>query len=167
VEPKSPEVDCGWIEVGEIVSGHPGLAEVKSLRERPSLALAQKLFSAGSLWNSSAMVAHVCTFLELAWAAVPGLLQALESREVLSFPRGEIRIPAAVYEGIAPTDFSRQVLSSATDRLLSLRLSNVEWSDLEEESYRELVIHLQKTGELPSWSRLWPEPTTHIATATA
>lgn len=167
LDPKGPEVDCGWIETGETIGGHPGLAEVKSLREKPSQPLAQKLLGAGSLWNSSAMVAHVCTFLELAWAAVPGLLQALESREVEPLPGGEVRIPTAVYERIVPTDFSRQVLSSATERLLSLRVSNVEWSDLEEETYRDLVINLQKTGELPSWARLWPTPTTHVPTANA
>jgi mannose-1-phosphate guanylyltransferase len=83
LEPRSHEADYDWIEVGETVSGHR-LAEVKRLEEKPSLPISEKLFKAGSLWNTYVMVGHVCTFLEMAWATVPGLLQALESREVLS-----------------------------------------------------------------------------------
>jgi len=155
LEPKSLAVDTGWIEVGEPVSGPSGLAQVRDLQERPALPVAEKLFKAGALWNTFVMVGHVCTFLELAWATVPGLIQALESREAVGFPRGEIRIPDAVYDRTAATDFTRQVLCSATDRLLTLRLSNVEWNDLGD-PYRVLVTLLEKTGQLPQWAKLWP-----------
>jgi mannose-1-phosphate guanylyltransferase len=129
VEPKSPEVEYGWIEVGEAIDGHSGLFQVEGFCEKPPRPIADALFRAGSLWNTFVMVGHVGAFLEMAWATLPTLLQALESWEV-TLPGGEIRIPDAVYDRIAPTDFSRQVLSSATDRLLALRLANVEWSDL-------------------------------------
>jgi mannose-1-phosphate guanylyltransferase len=155
VEPKSPEVEYGWIEVGETIGGHSGLFHVRGFREKPPLPLAEALFRAGSLWNTFVMVGHVCTFLEMAWATVPSLLQVLESPEVTSFPSGEIRIPDAVYDRIAPMDFSRQVLSVATDRLLALRLANIEWSDLGE-PYRVLATLLEKNGDLPSWAKLWP-----------
>jgi hypothetical protein len=110
------------------------------------------------------MVGHVCTFLEMAWATVPSLLQVLESREIASSASGEIRIPDAVYDRIAPTDFSRQVLSSATDRLLALRLSDIDWSDLGD-PYRVLVTLLEKNGDLPSWAKLWPKANTSIPRA--
>ena len=154
-EPKSPEVDYGWIEAGETIGRHSGLSQVGGFREKPQLPVAEALLREGALWNTFVMVGHVCTFLEMAWAAVPSLLQALESREVALFPSGEIRIPDAVYDRIAPTDFSRQVLSTATHRLLALRLGNVEWSDLGD-PYRVLTTILEKSGDLPSWARLWP-----------
>ena len=144
IEPKSPEVDYGWIEVGEAIDDRSGLFHVAAFREKPSLPLAEKLFRAGSLWNTFVMVGHVCTFLEIAWATIPSLLQAMESREIATSASGEIRIPDFVYARIPSTDFSRQVLSSATDRLLALRLANVEWSDLGD-SHRLLLTLLKRT----------------------
>jgi mannose-1-phosphate guanylyltransferase len=161
VEPKSPEVDYGWIELGETVDSHSGLSYVRAFQEKPPLAVAETLFRAGSLWNIFVMVGPVCTFLEMAWDTVPNLLQALESRVVGSSPSGEIRIPDAIYDRIATTDFSREVLSSATDRLLALPLSNIEWSDLGD-PYRVLVTLLEKNGALPSWAKLWPTANTSI-----
>jgi len=165
-EPKSPEVEYGWIELGETISGHSGLFRVGGFREKPPLPLAESLFRAGSLWNTFVMVGYVRTFLEMAWATVPSLLQLLESREVTSSPSGEIRIPDAVYNTIAPTDFSRQVLCAATERLLALRLGNIEWSDLGD-PYRVLVTLLEKNGDLPSWAKLWPEANTSTPQASA
>ena len=162
----SPEADCCWIKVGETVNGHQGLTEVKGLEEKQSLPTAEKLFEAGSLWNTFVMVGHVCTFLELAWATVPSLMQALALREEPSFRHGEIRIPETVYDRIAPTDFTRQILGTATGRLLSLRLSGVEWSD-REDRYRELAALFEATGELPGWVELWPKATIPTLAATA
>jgi len=89
----------------------------------------------GNEETNTGVLGHVCTYLEIAWATVPGLLQGLESQEVLSFPSGEIRIPDAVYERIASTAFSRQVLSSAIHRLLALRLSAHQFRSFQFRSY--------------------------------
>ena len=166
VEPKSPEVEYGWIEVGETTGGHSGLLHVEGFREKPSPPLADALFRAGSLWNTFVMVGRVRAFLEMAWATVPRLLQELESWEVTTLPSGEIRIPDGVYDRIAPADFSRQVLSAASERLLALRLGNIEWSDLGD-PYRVLVTLLEKNGCLPSWAKLWPGKNTSTPRALA
>jgi mannose-1-phosphate guanylyltransferase len=71
VEPKSSEVDYGWIELGETISGHSGLTHVSGCREKLPMPLAETLFRAGTLWNTFVMVGHVCTFLEMAWAQYP------------------------------------------------------------------------------------------------
>lgn len=151
---KGPEVDYGWIEVNGTVGGHSGLFQVRGFQEKPPLPLAEVLFRAGSLWNTFVMVGHARTFLEMARATVPTLVEALESWDI-TMPSGEIRIPDAVYNRIAPTDFARQVLSEATDRLLALQLANIEWGDLGD-PYRLLVTLLEQNGELPSWAKLWP-----------
>jgi mannose-1-phosphate guanylyltransferase len=166
IEPKSPEVDYGWIEVGETFDGRSGLSHVAAFLEKPSLPLAETLFRAGSLWNTFVMVGHVCTFLEMVWATIPSLLQAMESREIVTSASGEIRIPDRVYARIPSTDFSREVLSSATDRLLALRLANVERSDLGD-SHRLLLTLLKKTDDLPSWADLWPEANTSASRTSA
>src|SRR5580704_8628521 len=165
IEPKGPDVEYGWIEVGEIVPGHSGVFQVGAFREKPPLLQAEALLKAGSLWNTFVMVGRVSAFLEIGRATVPGLLQVLESLQVTT-TTGEIRIPDALYEQIASTDFSRQVLSAATDRLLALRLADVEWSDLGD-PYRVLVTLVEKNGYLPNWAKLWPEASTSTTRASA
>lgn len=165
IEPNGPEVEYGWIEVGKMLHGHSGLFQVGAFREKPPLPQAEALLKAGSLWNTFVMVGRVSAFLEIGHATVPGLLQVLESWQVAT-PGGEIRIPDAVYDRIASTDFSRQVLSAATDRLLALRLADVEWSDLGD-PYRVLVTLLEKNGYLPDWAKLWREESTSTPRASA
>jgi mannose-1-phosphate guanylyltransferase len=118
VQPNGPEVEYGWIEVGEAIRGGAGLFRVKRFQEKPALAVAENLFRSGSLWNTFVMIGHARTILEMARDTVPALLEVLESERVMQNPGGEIRIPDSVYDRIPPIDFSRQVLSVATDRLL-------------------------------------------------
>jgi mannose-1-phosphate guanylyltransferase/mannose-6-phosphate isomerase len=165
LEPKSPEVEYGWIEVGEMIGGRSGQFQVGAFREKPPLPQAEALLKTGSLWNTFVMVGRVSAFLEIGRATVPGLLQVLESWQETTTSE-EMRIPDAVYNRIASTDFSRQVLSAATDRLLALRMANVEWSDLGD-PYRVLVTILEKNGYLPSWAKLWPEASTSTPRASA
>jgi len=165
VEPKSPEVEYGWIEVGEGIRGHSELFQVGGFHEKPPLPRAEALLTDGSLWNTFVMVGRVSAFLEMGRATVPGLLQVLDSWQVI-LPSGECRIPDAVYNRIPSTDFSRQVLSAATDRLLALRLADVEWSDLGD-PYRVLVTLFEKNGYLPDWAKLWPEADTSPHRASA
>ena len=166
VEPESSEVDCGWIEIGEQIDGRSRLFRVDGVKEKPPLALAQSLLRSGSLWNTSVMVGHVHTFLEVAQATIPSLLQVFQSMNVTSLLDGEIRIPDSIYDHIAPTDFSRHMLALATDRFLALRLANIGWSDLGD-PYRVLVTLLEKNGSLPSWASLWPNPEEVPRTAAA
>jgi mannose-1-phosphate guanylyltransferase len=166
VEPESPEVDCGWIEIGEDIDGRSRLFRVDALQEKPPLALAQSLLRSGSLWNTFVMVGHVHTFLEMARASVPSLLQMFQSMKVRSLPDGEIRIPDSIYDRIGPTDFSRHILAHATERLLALRLEDVGWSDLGD-PYRVLVTILEKHGSLPSWATLCSDPEVVPRTAAA
>ena len=166
LKPMSPETECGWIEVGEPVNGHPGLTEVNGLSEKPSLAKAKKLFESDSLWNTSVIVGHVCTFLEMAWAAAPSLMEALESREIGPFRHEDILIPNTVYDRIAPTDFTRRILGLATNPLLTLQVNGCEWSD-REDLYQVLSARFEATRELPAWVQLWPEATSRVSAAAA
>ena len=100
------------------------------------------------------MVGHINALLALALASVTALLQALRSVPVFSGCDGEKRLVERLYDRIDPADFSRQVLSLAARRLLTLRLGEVEWNDLGDP---DRVIHaLLKSGvELPDWATRW------------
>ena len=165
IEPNGPEVEYGWIEVGETIRGHSGLFQVGAFQEKPPLTQAQTLLRNGSLWNTFVMVGRVSAFLEMVRATVPGLLQDMDSWQA-TMTGEETQIPDAVYNRITSTDFSRQVLSAATDRLLALRLAGVEWSDLGD-PYRVLVTLVEKNGYLPSWAKLWPDASTSTPRASA
>jgi mannose-1-phosphate guanylyltransferase len=150
-QPKGPEVEYGWIEVGEAIPGRAGLFRVKGFQEKPALAVAEDLFRSGSLWNTFVMIGHARTFLEMARDTVPALLQVFESERVAQTPSCEVLIPDSVYDRIVPADFSRQVLSAATDRLLTLRLSNLEWNDLGDPG-RVLATLAEQKRDLPRWA---------------
>lgn len=156
-QPNGPELEYGWLDIGQAIAGHTGLFRVEGFKEKPSLPVAQALLRSPALWNTFVMIGHVRAFLEMARATVPGLLRTLASLEVASSPGTEIRIPDSAYDRIPAMDFSRQILALATDRLLALRLENVQWSDLGD-PYRVLVTLLETTGELPAWAKLWSEP---------
>lgn len=149
IDAKRPEVEYGWIEVGERAGNSPGLHRVIGFCEKPPSAVAQKLFREGALWNTFLMVGHVCAFLEMAWTQAPRLLQAVESPEITWTSGSEIRIPDSVYERIAPVDFSREILVPSTDRLLALRLRNVEWADIgKPDRLLQAILHTRKSSAI-------------------
>jgi mannose-1-phosphate guanylyltransferase len=161
-EPKGPEVEYGWIEIGEAMPGRTGLFRVKGFHEKPVFPVAESLFRNGSLWNTFVMIGRARTFLNMARDTVPGLLEVFESERMIPGPSGEVQIPDSVYDRIPPTDFSRQVLSVATDRLLTLQLSNVEWNDLGDPD-RVLATLAGQGCDLPAWAKLWPRVSMAVA----
>lgn len=153
-QPKAPEVEYGWIELGEVVGPHPGVFQVMGFQEKPPLPIAEHLLRSGSLWNTFVMVGHVNAFVELALASVPGLLRALRSVPISSASDSETRIPEWLYDQLDPVDFSRHVLSPGARRLVTMGLGEVEWNDLGDPD-RVVSTLLESKGELPSWAVKW------------
>lgn len=153
-QPKAPEVEYGWIEVGEVVGPLPGVFHVMGFQEKPALPIAERLLRSGSLWNTFVMVGHVHAFLELALASVPALLQALRPGRALYTTDGETRIPDWLYDRLDAVDFSRHVLSPGTKHLITMGLGDVEWNDLGDPD--RVIFTLLKSGvDLPSWATRW------------
>jgi mannose-1-phosphate guanylyltransferase len=154
-EPKAPETDFGWIELGE-KTGPPCCAvhRVGRFVEKPSLTVAAQLFRTGSLWNTFVMVGHVRAFLKLAVEFVPEVMSALAGLKFRPNAAGEIRIEDWVYDRIAPADFSRQVLSPGVARLTAMRLKGIEWSDLGDPE-RLICTLTANNSELPAWAHGW------------
>jgi mannose-1-phosphate guanylyltransferase len=154
-QPNAPEVEYGWIEVGETITGsHAGAFHVKRFQEKPPLSVAEHLFRTGSLWNTFVMVGHVGAFLELAFESVPGLMQVLRSALICSTSKAETKIDDWLYDRITPTDFSRQILSPGAARLVTVGLGDVVWNDLGDPD--RVISTLQDRGfGLPAWARRW------------
>ena len=154
-EPRGPEVEYGWIELGQTASGAPaGVSHVTAFHEKPSFGVAERLLRGGSLWNTFVMVGHVQAFLELASESVPRLLEVFQSERMRTPKGGEIRITDRLYDRIDPTDFSRQVLSPGVKRLVTLPLSDVEWNDLGDPE-RVFSTLLASNTRLPPWAVHW------------
>jgi len=158
-QPKAPEVEYGWIELGDsVVGSHPGAFHVRGFQEKPPLPVAERLLRSGSLWNTFVMVGHVGAFLDTAFASVPGLLEALRSASFLLGSDSETRIAEWLYDMIVPTDFSRHVLSPGARRLVTMPLGEVEWNDLGDPD-RVLSTLLASELDLPKWAVQWRRET--------
>lgn len=150
--PTIPEVEFGWIEVGENIDN--ALFQVRGFHEKPSLQVAEYLLRKGALWNTFVMVGHIQTLLQMAWGTVPDLLDSLQTTMTGSLRDGEIRISDLQYAAIAPTDFSRRVLTFSPELLLTYRLDNLDWHDLGHPD-RVVSLWLSKTSNIPVWVRHW------------
>ena len=127
---------------------------VKGFHEKPSLPVAERLLSGSSLWNTFVMVGHVNAFLDAALAWVPGLLKTLCPVRIDSHGDDETRIAEWLYDRIAPTDFSRQVLSPAAKWLITIPFGQMEWNDLGDPD-RVLSTVLASDLDLPGWAARW------------
>jgi len=128
-KPHCPEVEYGWIELGSPL-GREGsnLFQVRGFCEKPTLDIAQRLFNQGSVWNTFVMVGHVQAFLHMIHAALPGMLELLAPARL--WTGQEMHIEKSFYQRIPSVNFSQQVLSAKPERLITLRLQDVGWSDL-------------------------------------
>jgi mannose-1-phosphate guanylyltransferase len=127
-----PEVEYGWIEPGARLecSLTNSLVGVRRFWEKPSTQVAQALLAHGCLWNTFVMIGRASAFLDILNAAVPRVMQALESGIGLSGAAPSLPPGDEAYTVLHPGDFSRQVLSVSTGRLAVLRLGDIGWSDL-------------------------------------
>lgn len=148
---RSAHVEYGWIEPGRAVAGHAGLLEVRGFREKPPADLAVRLFEQGALWNTFVMVGRVGVFLEMVAAARTGLLRAFPPDRLWS--GAEVHLPAWLYDRFYAIDFSRDILALQAQRLIALKMENIEWNDL---GRPERVMDvLDAAGLKPWWMKEW------------
>ena len=121
--PQYPEVEYGWIEPGlGVPSSRCSLFRVQRFWEKPAHKTASLLIHRGCLWNTFVMVGRARAFLDAITDA---------DREVRAILARECTHGAdSLFHMLTPGDFSRQVLSACTERLLVLPLRGTEWSDL-------------------------------------
>ncbi len=149
---QGPEIEYGWIELGASVGDATSASfHVLGFCEKPSFQVARELLERGSLWNTFVMVGNVRSFLEMVNAALPGLVEAF--RESQLWAGEEVHIADSLYDGIHSVDFSREVLSVQTRRLVALQLGRAGWSDLGHP--KRVMAVLQAAGLEPWWMKEW------------
>lgn len=170
-QPDRPEVEYGWIELGAMVGKDcHELHSVRGFREKPSLEVAQALLDRQSVWNTFVMVGKVRALLDMISEAVPNAVEALRSAQL--WTGSERNIEESAYALLPAIDFSSQILSTATARLLALRVRDLGWNDLGHAG-RVLSI-LEESGSNPEWMTNWrhtkqppetalPEPKSAVA----
>ncbi len=131
-DPTGPEVDYGWIEPHPRSGNHSRhcLYRVNRFREKPSPQLAQRIFERGGLWSTFVTVGRATIFLEILEQTIPNILELFYSLAECPEPDEEKELADLIYQALPSGDFSRQVLSLCTDRLIALRGPNAGWSDL-------------------------------------
>jgi mannose-1-phosphate guanylyltransferase len=145
--PRGPEVEYGWIELGSSVGGDS--FRVRRFCEKPPAHVAQELIEQGSLWNTFVMVGHVRGFLEMVTRALMSVVEQLRKSPL--WAGLEAHIQDSLYECLPSIDFSREVLSVQTRRLIALRMGCTGWSDL---GHPERVMAvLQEAGLNPWWMK--------------
>jgi len=161
--PRSPEVEYGWIDLGLPDSVGGAAFHVRGFCEKPSFHVARELLERGSLWNTFVMVGHVHGFLEMVNVALTGVVEHLRNSQL--WTGAEVHIQDSLYDCLPSVDFSREVLSVQTSRLLALRMGRTGWSDL---GHPERVIAvLQAAGLGPWWMKEWQAPRRPPAAAAA
>lgn len=150
--PSGPEVEFGWIQLG--ATKGRDLFRVRGFEEKPMLSTAQRLFREGALWNTFVMVGRAVTFLWMSLASVPELYAELREASIPSNGAGILHVPTSLYSAIAPSDFSRQVLTPNSFRLLAMPLRGLEWHDLGHED-RVLSVAQSHEHRAPVWVQEW------------
>lgn len=151
VEADSAEVGYGWIAPGERLPA--GLASelltVRRFWEKPDARTAARLFAHGYLWNTLVCVGHLEAYLRLAEAAVPQVPMTLRNVQPwLGTPREASALDQA-YQGLVPTNLSRDILARHPGRLLVLAARGVSWSDWGEAD--RIVRTLRRYNRRPKW----------------
>ncbi|TKB78489.1 MAG: hypothetical protein E8D45_04680 [Nitrospira sp.] len=146
VTPTQPEVDYGWIEVGEEMSQVQGerLYQVRRFWEKPTLAQARIFWRQDYLWNTMVVVGKAGVLGKLFAMLTPALWDAFgRLRQVLGTPR-EAAVLSDLYTQLPPVHFSQAILTHSTPWLAVLPIEGVYWSDWGDA--RRLLLDLARFG---------------------
>jgi mannose-1-phosphate guanylyltransferase len=133
-EPDGPEPEYGYIRAGvplpdlrsHEVPGGP-IRRVNAFVEKPAAAEAASLVRQGCLWNTFVLVGHARAFVGLFEHVMPGYLERFAS---LWPSDDEQRDAVRLYDPLPMSDFSRDVLTRAPERLAVITLPSGNWTDL-------------------------------------
>jgi len=122
---------------------------VKRFWEKPTSQIAEELLKQDCLWNTFVMVGRAAAFVEMIQHASPALYSSFEPILSLSTPEMEDELMQRVYDQIPTADFSKQVLSLSTEKLVVTSLGDIGWSDLGDP--HRLIAALFKGGIENPW----------------
>lgn len=140
--PDRAETEYGWIGPGKAwTDGTSALTyrpmEVTRFQEKPDLEEARALLRQGCLWNTMIVAANAKTLWALGRQCLPEMMGNFDAfltvlravRERRLDPSWEAKALKSLYSGMAPVDFSKDILQHAFARCLVLRMEGVDWCD--------------------------------------
>lgn len=151
VSPSHPELDYGWINLGEVLGWSNGscIRLVSSFLEKPDLREGKQVMASGALWNTLVMVAKVTTLWELGWQNLPGMMERFEELGAAIGAAHEHKTLHEIYRDMPVLDFSRELLQRIPENLGVMEFEEVLWSDW---GQPERIAHtLQTLGKKPAF----------------
>lgn len=133
-EAQEAEVEYGWIEPGPPVenagAGALPVFHVERFWEKPSAPLAEVFLKSGCLHNTFVMAGRAWMFLEVLEAAMPDAVAPFHAVAASRGTEEEAGRAAQVYDRLAVSDFSRDVMTRCAGRLAVVRMEGAGWDDL-------------------------------------
>jgi mannose-1-phosphate guanylyltransferase len=128
IPPEQVDAAFGWIVPAADAAGGGG--PVERFVEKPPPADAARLLDRGGLWNSFILAARARTLLRLYVRRLPDLVDRLG--QALARDRAGTRAAHVerAYDGLEPSDFSRDLLEGSEECLTVVRVDACGWSDL-------------------------------------
>ena len=127
VRPASPHGEYGWIL--PTTTEDDGLPLVGAFVEKPPPHEASRLFARGAAWSTMVLVARAGALAAAFRTHVPDLTRKFDGITALD-PADRAAFLAEAYAGMAPADFSRDVLTPARNIRLHIWPAALGWSDL-------------------------------------
>ncbi|MGH6970852.1 MAG: mannose-1-phosphate guanylyltransferase, partial [Caulobacteraceae bacterium] len=127
VKPTSPATGLGYIEPGAAIDG--AASEVARFIEKPELALARELVSAGRLWNSGLFLMRAASLVEELERHAPAVLAA--ARSALSAARTDddfVRLDPAAFRAAPAISIDHAVMEKTANA--AVVAADFAWSDI-------------------------------------
>lgn len=123
IAPDRPETGYGYLIPGDPMNRYGKAFTVRSFCEKPCLSLALEVLSLGGLWNTFVMAFKLSTMMRILERIVPDKFYAMT--EGLHSPRWISKM----YGTLDPWNFSAEVLTRIPERIVTLKIEDVYWSD--------------------------------------
>ncbi|HET9620960.1 MAG TPA: sugar phosphate nucleotidyltransferase [Kofleriaceae bacterium] len=146
--PSEPDPDLGYLALGAQLTQVPHVRKLVGFVEKPTVARASELLAAGALWNTMVTCGTVDALWELGRTAEPQLLDILDSLVPLVGTKDETDAIEYIYRAYLPVSFSRDILERVPERLATLELEGVEWSDWGRPERIETVLAVRRSRAL-------------------
>ncbi|MFQ5779872.1 MAG: sugar phosphate nucleotidyltransferase [Nitrospiria bacterium] len=149
IRPEGPEVEYGWIEPADAVSGYPdgGVKRVRRFFEKPDRQLAQKFFQEGYLWNSFVSIVKAKTLIEMTKACLPHIWGHFERMLAAIGTDRELPVIEEEYRGMEGANLSRTVFEKKARNISVVEVEDVYWSDWGDGE--RVISTLKRFGKLP------------------
>lgn len=151
ITPKYPETGYGYIEKGDNAYAYEDTFKVKSFREKPDLALAEKFVQSKQfLWNSGIFAWRIDALLDEFSQWMPDSLHALKSlisdEDVSSFNALDPQVLAKAYAQLPSTAIDHGILEKS--HKVTVVQADIGWKDVGSWDALEECYPVDKQGNL-------------------